>query len=86
MIGDALVVGGRARLFVVGDDRGDLGVEPADADLVEQVQQRVVELADHHDDALLAALVDQRRAHAEALDGGPQRALDGVAVGAVGRA
>ena len=44
-------VGDAAGVLVVRDDGGDLGVQPADADLVEQVQERVVELRDHGDDA-----------------------------------
>jgi len=41
--GDAGIFGDLAGVFMVGNDRSDFGVEPADADLIEQMQQRVVE-------------------------------------------
>ena len=40
----------RRASLVVRDDRNDVGAEPADADLAEQVQEGMVELRDHGDD------------------------------------
>ncbi|MNL38427.1 hypothetical protein D3C87_1606400 [compost metagenome] len=45
----------------------------------------MVEFGDHDDDALLAAFVDQGGLHVEALDGGLERLLDGVAIDPFGR-
>ena len=80
-----LVLGDVARILVVGDDGGDLGVEPADADLVEQVQHGVVEFGDHDHDALRARLVGKRGLHVEAFDHRAQGTLDLSFIDALGR-
>lgn len=43
IIRNALVFGSAARIFMVGDDGNNVGVQPADANLVKQMQHGMVE-------------------------------------------
>ncbi|MCY1242449.1 hypothetical protein D9M72_554090 [compost metagenome] len=85
MIGDRLEFRRPPAVLMVGDDSDDLGIQPADTDLVEQVQQRMVEFRHQDDDLGLARGFRQRGAHLEPVDGRLQRPLDIIPRHALGR-
>lgn len=69
VVGDILHLGEAPGVFMIGDDGGDLSIQPADPDLVKQVEKRMVEFRDHGDDLRAARLIDQRGLHPEPVDG-----------------
>jgi hypothetical protein len=75
VVGDAFHLGEAPGIFMIGDDGGDLGIQPADPDLVKQMEKRMVELRNHDDDPWTTSLVDQRGFHPEPVDGRFQGSL-----------
>ena len=49
MVRNAFMIGGAGAVRMIGDDCNHLGIQPANADLVEKMQHRVVKLGDHDD-------------------------------------
>lgn len=78
MIGNARPSGRLATVVVIGNHRHDLGIEPADTDLVKKMQKRMVKPGDHDDNLLRLSTVDQPPLHLKLSKDWRQTAFDQI--------
>ncbi|MCY1235621.1 hypothetical protein D9M72_482440 [compost metagenome] len=76
MVGEPLGLGRASAVLVVGDNGNDLRVQPADTDLVDEMQERMIEPGDEDEDLRLHCGVRENGPHLETLDGRAQGPLD----------
>ncbi len=78
MIGDSSAFGRCSAILMVGNNGYDLGVQPANADLIQKMQHGVVEFGNHEHDPGFSAGIGHREFHGKPFACRFQRMRDGL--------